>query len=158
MEQLQATINLAEHCEQELTYYCKKSRLVNKQGKETEASVLPRALHRELDFNSSCGLMMPRRWHLATESVCPCPLSKRVTVWKPQQCFGLKKRTRSIYAELCSKSWLPSESLRGLHHVMLHSGEWMNEKGFIWILDGCSVFVPYKGQVTYMVCSVMQKN
>uniref|UniRef100_A0A8C7BKG3 Contactin associated protein family member 4 n=1 Tax=Neovison vison TaxID=452646 RepID=A0A8C7BKG3_NEOVI len=31
MEQLQATINLAEHCEQELTYYCKKSRLVNKQ-------------------------------------------------------------------------------------------------------------------------------
>ncbi|XP_049720896.1 contactin-associated protein-like 4 isoform X6 [Elephas maximus indicus] len=31
MDQLQATINLAEHCEQELTYYCKKSRLVNKQ-------------------------------------------------------------------------------------------------------------------------------
>uniref|UniRef100_A0A673UCQ4 Contactin associated protein family member 4 n=1 Tax=Suricata suricatta TaxID=37032 RepID=A0A673UCQ4_SURSU len=31
MEQLQATINLAEHCEQELTYYCKKSRLANKQ-------------------------------------------------------------------------------------------------------------------------------
>uniref|UniRef100_A0A7N5K2P5 Contactin associated protein family member 4 n=1 Tax=Ailuropoda melanoleuca TaxID=9646 RepID=A0A7N5K2P5_AILME len=31
VEQLQATINLAEHCEQELTYYCKKSRLVNKQ-------------------------------------------------------------------------------------------------------------------------------
>ncbi|XP_062966466.1 contactin-associated protein-like 4 isoform X3 [Cynocephalus volans] len=31
MEQLQATISLAEHCEQELTYYCKKSRLVNKQ-------------------------------------------------------------------------------------------------------------------------------
>ncbi|XP_040838274.1 contactin-associated protein-like 4 isoform X2 [Ochotona curzoniae] len=31
MEQLQATINRAEHCEQELTYYCKKSRLVNKQ-------------------------------------------------------------------------------------------------------------------------------
>uniref|UniRef100_A0A3Q2HZK4 Contactin associated protein family member 4 n=1 Tax=Equus caballus TaxID=9796 RepID=A0A3Q2HZK4_HORSE len=30
MEQLQATINHAEHCEQELTYYCKKSRLVNK--------------------------------------------------------------------------------------------------------------------------------
>ncbi|XP_057567732.1 contactin-associated protein-like 4 isoform X5 [Hippopotamus amphibius kiboko] len=29
MEQLQATINHAEHCEQELTYYCKKSRLVN---------------------------------------------------------------------------------------------------------------------------------
>ncbi|XP_025776485.1 contactin-associated protein-like 4 isoform X5 [Puma concolor] len=31
MEQLQATINLADHCEQELTYYCKKSRLANKQ-------------------------------------------------------------------------------------------------------------------------------
>ncbi|NP_001309107.1 contactin-associated protein-like 4 isoform 3 [Homo sapiens] len=31
MEQLQATINRAEHCEQEFTYYCKKSRLVNKQ-------------------------------------------------------------------------------------------------------------------------------
>ncbi|XP_077610169.1 contactin-associated protein-like 4 isoform X2 [Crocuta crocuta] len=31
MEQLQATINLAEHCEQELTYYCKKSRLANQQ-------------------------------------------------------------------------------------------------------------------------------
>ncbi|XP_006888882.1 PREDICTED: contactin-associated protein-like 4 isoform X1 [Elephantulus edwardii] len=31
MEQLQATVNLAEHCEQELTYYCKKSRLVNNQ-------------------------------------------------------------------------------------------------------------------------------
>nr|XP_045361124.1 contactin-associated protein-like 4 isoform X4 [Camelus bactrianus] len=31
MEQLQAAINRAEHCEQELTYYCKKSRLVNKQ-------------------------------------------------------------------------------------------------------------------------------
>ncbi|KAF6078467.1 hypothetical protein HJG60_009265 [Phyllostomus discolor] len=31
LEQLQATINRAEHCEQELTYYCKKSRLVNKQ-------------------------------------------------------------------------------------------------------------------------------
>uniref|UniRef100_A0A8C8Y0R7 Contactin associated protein family member 4 n=1 Tax=Panthera leo TaxID=9689 RepID=A0A8C8Y0R7_PANLE len=29
-EQLQATINLADHCEQELTYYCKKSRLANK--------------------------------------------------------------------------------------------------------------------------------
>ncbi|KAM6225094.1 contactin-associated protein-like 4 isoform 2-T2 [Rhynchocyon petersi] len=31
MEQLQATIHLAEHCEQEFTYYCKKSRLVNHQ-------------------------------------------------------------------------------------------------------------------------------
>uniref|UniRef100_A0A8D2DAT6 Contactin associated protein family member 4 n=1 Tax=Sciurus vulgaris TaxID=55149 RepID=A0A8D2DAT6_SCIVU len=31
MEQLQATINRAEHCEQELAYYCKKSRLVNPQ-------------------------------------------------------------------------------------------------------------------------------
>ncbi|XP_030780816.1 contactin-associated protein-like 4 isoform X5 [Rhinopithecus roxellana] len=31
MEQLQVTINRAEHCEQEFTYYCKKSRLVNKQ-------------------------------------------------------------------------------------------------------------------------------
>uniref|UniRef100_A0A8C9CG43 Contactin associated protein family member 4 n=1 Tax=Phocoena sinus TaxID=42100 RepID=A0A8C9CG43_PHOSS len=31
MEQLQATVNRAEHCEQELTYYCKKSRLVNKE-------------------------------------------------------------------------------------------------------------------------------
>ncbi|XP_042825581.1 contactin-associated protein-like 4 isoform X2 [Panthera tigris] len=31
MEQLQATINLADHCEQELTYYCKKSRLADKQ-------------------------------------------------------------------------------------------------------------------------------
>ncbi|XP_004690420.1 PREDICTED: contactin-associated protein-like 4 [Condylura cristata] len=31
MEQLQATINHAEHCEQELTYYCKRSRLVSKQ-------------------------------------------------------------------------------------------------------------------------------
>ncbi|XP_037671736.1 contactin-associated protein-like 4 isoform X2 [Choloepus didactylus] len=31
MEQLQATINHADYCEQELTYYCKKSRLVNKQ-------------------------------------------------------------------------------------------------------------------------------
>uniref|UniRef100_A0A2K5Y529 Contactin associated protein family member 4 n=1 Tax=Mandrillus leucophaeus TaxID=9568 RepID=A0A2K5Y529_MANLE len=31
MEQLQAAINRAEHCEQEFTYYCKKSRLVNKQ-------------------------------------------------------------------------------------------------------------------------------
>ncbi|XP_068383616.1 contactin-associated protein-like 4 isoform X6 [Eschrichtius robustus] len=30
-EQLQATVNRAEHCEQELTYYCKKSRLVNKE-------------------------------------------------------------------------------------------------------------------------------
>nr|XP_017523409.2 contactin-associated protein-like 4 isoform X3 [Manis javanica] len=31
MGQLQATISRAEHCEQELTYYCKKSRLVDKQ-------------------------------------------------------------------------------------------------------------------------------
>ncbi|XP_075392562.1 contactin-associated protein-like 4 isoform X2 [Tenrec ecaudatus] len=31
LEQLQATINLAEHCEQELAYYCKRSRLVDKQ-------------------------------------------------------------------------------------------------------------------------------
>uniref|UniRef100_A0A8C5VRK9 Contactin associated protein family member 4 n=1 Tax=Microcebus murinus TaxID=30608 RepID=A0A8C5VRK9_MICMU len=31
MEQLQATINRAEHCEQEFTYYCKRSRLGNKQ-------------------------------------------------------------------------------------------------------------------------------
>ncbi|KAG8518684.1 Contactin-associated protein-like 4, partial [Galemys pyrenaicus] len=31
MEQLQATINRAERCEQELTYYCKRSRLVSKQ-------------------------------------------------------------------------------------------------------------------------------
>ncbi|KAG3256818.1 contactin associated protein like 4, transcript variant X1 [Ictidomys tridecemlineatus] len=31
MEQLQATINRAEHCEQELAYYCKKSRLVNQE-------------------------------------------------------------------------------------------------------------------------------
>nr|KAF6410463.1 hypothetical protein HJG63_009007 [Rousettus aegyptiacus] len=30
-EQLQATMNRAERCEQELAYYCKKSRLVNKQ-------------------------------------------------------------------------------------------------------------------------------
>lgn len=39
MEQLQATINRAEHCEQELTYYCKKSRLVSKEGKRTGAPV-----------------------------------------------------------------------------------------------------------------------
>jgi hypothetical protein len=32
MEQLQAAINRAEHCQQELVYYCKKSRLVNQQG------------------------------------------------------------------------------------------------------------------------------
>ncbi|XP_053464567.1 contactin-associated protein-like 4 isoform X2 [Nycticebus coucang] len=31
MEQLQATITRAEHCEQDLTYYCKKSRLVSKE-------------------------------------------------------------------------------------------------------------------------------
>uniref|UniRef100_A0A8C4VP48 Contactin associated protein family member 4 n=1 Tax=Gopherus evgoodei TaxID=1825980 RepID=A0A8C4VP48_9SAUR len=31
LEQLQATINYAEHCEQELAYHCKKSRLLNKQ-------------------------------------------------------------------------------------------------------------------------------
>nr|BAC35446.1 unnamed protein product [Mus musculus] len=31
MEQLQAAINRAEHCQQELVYYCKKSRLVNQQ-------------------------------------------------------------------------------------------------------------------------------
>ncbi|KAM5263189.1 contactin-associated protein-like 4 isoform 2-T2 [Ctenodactylus gundi] len=31
MEQLQATIHHAEHCEQELAFYCKKSRLVNQQ-------------------------------------------------------------------------------------------------------------------------------
>ncbi|CAH7058248.1 Cntnap4 [Phodopus roborovskii] len=31
MEQLQASINRAEHCQQELVYYCKKSRLVNQQ-------------------------------------------------------------------------------------------------------------------------------
>uniref|UniRef100_A0A8D0GL09 Contactin associated protein family member 4 n=1 Tax=Sphenodon punctatus TaxID=8508 RepID=A0A8D0GL09_SPHPU len=30
LEQLQATINHAEHCEQELAYHCKKSRLLNK--------------------------------------------------------------------------------------------------------------------------------
>uniref|UniRef100_A0A674JGK1 Contactin associated protein family member 4 n=1 Tax=Terrapene triunguis TaxID=2587831 RepID=A0A674JGK1_9SAUR len=30
LEQLQATINYAEHCEQELAYHCKKSRLLNK--------------------------------------------------------------------------------------------------------------------------------
>nr|XP_051703238.1 contactin-associated protein-like 4 isoform X2 [Oryctolagus cuniculus] len=32
MEQLQATISRAEHCEQEVTYYCRKSRLSSKQG------------------------------------------------------------------------------------------------------------------------------
>ncbi|XP_012661576.1 contactin-associated protein-like 4 isoform X3 [Otolemur garnettii] len=31
MEQLQATLTRAEHCEQDLTYYCKKSRLVSKE-------------------------------------------------------------------------------------------------------------------------------
>ncbi|XP_035310622.1 contactin-associated protein-like 4 isoform X6 [Cricetulus griseus] len=31
MEQLQASISRAEHCQQELVYYCKKSRLVNQQ-------------------------------------------------------------------------------------------------------------------------------
>ncbi|XP_050000114.1 contactin-associated protein-like 4 isoform X6 [Alexandromys fortis] len=31
VEQLQASINRAEHCQQELVYYCKKSRLVNQQ-------------------------------------------------------------------------------------------------------------------------------
>ncbi|XP_036296656.1 contactin-associated protein-like 4 [Pipistrellus kuhlii] len=31
LEQLQATITRAEHCKQELAYYCKKSRLVNRQ-------------------------------------------------------------------------------------------------------------------------------
>ncbi|NXD05412.1 CNTP4 protein, partial [Certhia familiaris] len=30
LDQLQATINLADHCEQELAYYCKKSRLLDK--------------------------------------------------------------------------------------------------------------------------------
>uniref|UniRef100_A0A674JGZ1 Contactin associated protein family member 4 n=1 Tax=Terrapene triunguis TaxID=2587831 RepID=A0A674JGZ1_9SAUR len=34
LEQLQATINYAEHCEQELAYHCKKSRLLNKRGKK----------------------------------------------------------------------------------------------------------------------------
>lgn len=33
LDQLQATINLADHCEQELAYYCKKSRLLDKSGK-----------------------------------------------------------------------------------------------------------------------------
>ncbi|KAM9508715.1 contactin-associated protein-like 4 isoform 3-T3 [Guaruba guarouba] len=33
LDQLQATINHAEHCEQELAYHCKKSRLLDKQGK-----------------------------------------------------------------------------------------------------------------------------
>ncbi|KAJ7427594.1 Contactin-associated protein-like 3 [Willisornis vidua] len=32
LDQLQATINQAEHCEQELAYYCKKSRLLDKPG------------------------------------------------------------------------------------------------------------------------------
>ncbi|KAM9508714.1 contactin-associated protein-like 4 isoform 2-T2 [Guaruba guarouba] len=33
LDQLQATINHAEHCEQELAYHCKKSRLLDKQGR-----------------------------------------------------------------------------------------------------------------------------
>lgn len=33
LDQLQATINHAEHCEQELAYHCKKSRLLDKPGK-----------------------------------------------------------------------------------------------------------------------------
>lgn len=33
LEQLQATINHAEQCEQEVAYHCKKSRLSNKQSK-----------------------------------------------------------------------------------------------------------------------------
>lgn len=33
MEQLQAIINQAEYCEQELAYHCKKSRLLNTTGK-----------------------------------------------------------------------------------------------------------------------------
>uniref|UniRef100_A0A8B9GJH8 Contactin-associated protein-like 4 n=1 Tax=Amazona collaria TaxID=241587 RepID=A0A8B9GJH8_9PSIT len=33
LDQLQATINNAEHCEQELAYHCKKSRLLDNQGR-----------------------------------------------------------------------------------------------------------------------------
>lgn len=33
LDQLQATINFADHCEQELAYYCKKSRILDKSGK-----------------------------------------------------------------------------------------------------------------------------
>lgn len=32
-EQLAAVINQSEHCEQELSYYCRKSRLLNTPGK-----------------------------------------------------------------------------------------------------------------------------
>ena len=41
MEQLQAIINRADRCEQELTYYCKKSRLVSRAGGRAGAPALP---------------------------------------------------------------------------------------------------------------------
>ena len=33
LEQLEALIDSSEHCEQEVTYYCKRSRLLNTPGK-----------------------------------------------------------------------------------------------------------------------------
>ena len=38
MEQLEALIDGSEHCEQEVTYYCKRSRLLNTPGKVDPSS------------------------------------------------------------------------------------------------------------------------
>ena len=40
-EQLTAIISQSEHCEQELSYYCRKSRLLNTPGKNSLVHVTP---------------------------------------------------------------------------------------------------------------------
>jgi hypothetical protein len=41
MEQLEALIDGSEHCEQEVAYHCRRSRLLNTPGKAHFASALP---------------------------------------------------------------------------------------------------------------------
>lgn len=144
MEQLQATINRAEHCEQELTYYCKKSRLVSKEGKWTGASIpLPMGcLTASAPAEFNCAKVLAKSYPGRVLPKCLASLSQSgshgdAVAWRKEQ----GQLTLSFVQSLDCLWRLSLASVGGLHR-----------KGFLLTLGECSVSVPCKGQLTHSVC------
>ncbi|KAK7830362.1 hypothetical protein U0070_018870 [Myodes glareolus] len=68
VEQLQASINRAEHCQQELAYYCKKSRLINQQDGSPRSWWVGRTNESQTYWGGS--LPVPQKCTCGLEGTC----------------------------------------------------------------------------------------
>lgn len=87
MDQLQAITDRADHCQQELAFHPKKSRLTRHHGEYPEQlALMGWSPHRS-------------EWHAQVpENLCPMNHGLKIT-----GCFSLEQRARSISVALCSK-------------------------------------------------------